>query len=326
VLHVFGVLPRTEAVYSTMLAHPRADIAEIAGLMSLPEEIVSAELAELADLMLVEVDRLGPLVAIPPDQAIEALIAREEARIAAAQRQMTEARESLGEFVTSFVESRSHRDAAGQVEQIDDPRVVTSRLFQLTRGASTRVSFMLPGEALPQEALEPSSRLDDDLLRRRIPLRTIVTASSLTSPHWKAHLRSQVSKGAHIRSHASPPLRVVVIDNDIAVLPRDGCPGAVIIHGRDLVVPAAALFDEVWQDSLAVSPSDAEGEETDISEARIRQVVTLLAQGHKDETIARRLGVSVRTVRRFVSAAVASLHAESRFQAGVLAVRRGWVP
>ena len=291
-LHVFGVLPRTEAVYSTMLAHPFADVRELAGLLSLPEGVISDELDELAELMLVEIDQLGPLVAIPPEQAIEALIAREETRIAAAQRQMTEAREALGGFVTSFVESRSQRDPAGQVELIDDPRVVTSRLFQLTRGASARVSFMLPGDALPQHALEPSSRLDDDLLRR----------------------------------HQSPPLRAVVIDDDIAVLPRDGCPGAVIVHGRDLVVPTAALFDEVWHDSLTIPPSGEDGEETDVSEARIRQVVTLLAQGHKDETIARRLGVSVRTVRRFVSVAVASLHAESRFQAGVLAVKRGWVP
>ena len=32
-----------------------------------------------------------------------------------------------------------------------------------------------------------------------------------------------------------------------------------------------------------------------------------------------------RTVRRLVSAALTALHAESRFEAGVLAVRRGWV-
>ncbi|MEO7448498.1 MAG: hypothetical protein ABI336_09530 [Humibacillus sp.] len=309
-----------------MLAHPFADVRELAGLLSLPEGVISDELDELAELMLVEIDQLGPLVAIPPEQAIEALIAREETRIAAAQRQMTEAREALGGFVTSFVESRSQRDPAGQVELIDDPRVVTSRLFQLTRGASARVSFMLPGDALPQHALEPSSRLDDDLLRRRIPLRTIVTTTSLIVTHWRTHLQSQVSKGAQVRSHQSPPLRAVVIDDDIAVLPRDGCPGAVIVHGRDLVVPTAALFDEVWHDSLTIPPSGEDGEETDVSEARIRQVVTLLAQGHKDETIAHHLKMSVRTVRRFVSVAVASLHAESRFQAGVLAVKRGWVP
>ena len=57
----------------------------------------------------------------------------------------------------------------------------------------------------------------------------------------------------------------------------------------------------------------------------MREVVTLLARGLKDDAIARRLGVSVRTVRRLISATIDDLQADSRFQAGVVAVQRGWV-
>jgi DNA-binding NarL/FixJ family response regulator len=116
----------------------------------------------------------------------------------------------------------------------------------------------------------------------------------------------------------------VIVDDEVAVLPRDGSSGAMLVHGPDLVGPVAALFDELWHDAVPVTPASDGSREPPVTEARIRQVVSLLAQGHKDETIARRLGVSVRTVRRFVSAAVSTLHAESRFQAGVLAAKRGW--
>ena len=41
--------------------------------------------------------------------------------------------------------------------------------------------------------------------------------------------------------------------------------------------------------------------------------------------IARTLGISLRTTRRRVAALMAELGADSRFQAGVEAVRRGWL-
>ena len=86
------------------------------------------------------------------------------------------------------------------------------------------------------------------------------------------------------------------------------------------------LFTQLWNTAQpwdeAVSLA-ADGDQ--FSEARLRQVVTLLAQGLKDDAIARKTSTSVRTVRRLVAAATAALQAESRFQAGVEAVRRGWV-
>ena len=326
-LQMFGVLPGTEAVYCAMLDHPLADVADLARLVGLPEDVVARELDRLAELMLVETCRVAPrsLTAVPPEQAIEALIAREEDRIATAQREMRQAREALGGLVDSFVESRSQRDEQGLVEVIDDAKVVTSRLFQLTRAAKERVSFMLPGEALPVASLEPSARLDDELLSRRVPLRIVVTESSLGVPHWRDHLLTQTAKGARVRAHPAPPTRLVIVDGSVGILPREGSSGALLVHGHDLVGPIETLFDEIWQSALPLTPAADGAVEPQVSEARIRQVVVLLAQGHKDETIARRLGVSVRTVRRFVSAAISSLQAESRFQAGVLAARRGWL-
>ncbi|KOG32387.1 hypothetical protein ADK34_09305 [Streptomyces viridochromogenes] len=49
----------------------------------------------------------------------------------------------------------------------------------------------------------------------------------------------------------------------------------------------------------------------------------LLAQGAKDEVIARRLGMSLRTCRRHIAELLEELGAESRFQGGALAERAG---
>ena len=48
--------------------------------------------------------------------------------------------------------------------------------------------------------------------------------------------------------------------------------------------------------------------------------------GLKDEAAARQLGVSLRTVHRRTSVLMAELDARTRFQAGLLAARRGWLP
>ena len=51
----------------------------------------------------------------------------------------------------------------------------------------------------------------------------------------------------------------------------------------------------------------------------------MLAGGAKDEQISRTLGISLRTVRRRIASLMAELGVDSRFQAGMEAVRRGWL-
>ncbi|HEY7177323.1 MAG TPA: helix-turn-helix transcriptional regulator [Micromonosporaceae bacterium] len=55
-----------------------------------------------------------------------------------------------------------------------------------------------------------------------------------------------------------------------------------------------------------------------------QRIVQLLADGAKDETIARALGMSVRTCRRHIADIMRRLDAVSRFQAGANAVRLGF--
>lgn len=54
--------------------------------------------------------------------------------------------------------------------------------------------------------------------------------------------------------------------------------------------------------------------------------VRLLSEGHTDDAIAKRLGVSSRTARRIANELMERLGARSRFEAGVRAVQEGWLP
>lgn len=56
-----------------------------------------------------------------------------------------------------------------------------------------------------------------------------------------------------------------------------------------------------------------------------RKVLSLLAAGHSDDEAARRLHWSRRSFERRVHAAVHKLGARTRFQAGFLLARSGWL-
>ena len=70
-----------------------------------------------------------------------------------------------------------------------------------------------------------------------------------------------------------------------------------------------------------------EGEEQGSSEldAEDRRLLTLLSAGLKDDAIARQLGTSPRSLRRRLRHLLDELNAETRFQAGAQASRRGLV-
>ncbi|MEO3854275.1 LuxR C-terminal-related transcriptional regulator [Acrocarpospora sp. B8E8] len=55
------------------------------------------------------------------------------------------------------------------------------------------------------------------------------------------------------------------------------------------------------------------------------ELLRMLLEGQTDERAARRLGLSLRTVRRSMSSLMTRLGARSRFQAGARAVQRGWL-
>jgi DNA-binding NarL/FixJ family response regulator len=54
-------------------------------------------------------------------------------------------------------------------------------------------------------------------------------------------------------------------------------------------------------------------------------LLILLAAGSTDETAAKRLGVSGRTVQRVMAELMERLGAASRFEAGLRAKERGWL-
>ncbi|MEV7880768.1 helix-turn-helix transcriptional regulator [Streptomyces microflavus] len=100
-------------------------------------------------------------------------------------------------------------------------------------------------------------------------------------------------------------------------------PAAVILTGQGTLTALCALFESIWETAKPF------GEVTRRSESGLidteSTALRLLADGFTGEDIAKRLGVSHRTARRVATGLMERLGARSRFEAGVGAVRQGWL-
>lgn len=131
--------------------------------------------------------------------------------------------------------------------------------------------------------------------------------------------------GEEVRVLPEIPIRLMVVGTTHALFP-DSLGTAestrMVVRQSGLVGAATLIFDLLWARAATVaefSPGSADGG------TQRRFLLEQLATGAQDEQIARRLGISLRTVRRRIAEVLDELDASSRFQAGVEAIRRGWL-
>ncbi|MFF2785612.1 hypothetical protein ACFVT6_02335 [Streptomyces sp. NPDC058049] len=163
------------------------------------------------------------------------------------------------------------------------------------------------------------------LLARGVAVRTVTDRRGTDFPDRAQELIALTGLGLQARIGQSLPTALVLVDRRICLLPPlpgndEGGDGAALVFGDRLLHRAALpLFESLWARATPLgSPGGPLTEDQ-------RELLGLLASGLKDETIARRLGVHVHTVRRRITRMLEELDADTRFQAGVQAAIRGWL-
>lgn len=194
----------------------------------------------------------------------------------------------------------------------------------LTRAAAECREEMLsiqPGGHRAPEALQEARQRDHALLSRGVSMRTIYHHTARFNGPSLAYISDAVALGAEYRTAHELAGRLIIFDRcKLAFIPmRDNEEGAVIIHEPSIVAFLRDGFETLWTRATPCGPTSNDLEQ--VAKELDRTIIQLLGEGLKDETIARRLGMSLRTTRRHIADIMKQLGAESRFQAGVLAAR-----
>jgi hypothetical protein len=153
-------------------------------------------------------------------------------------------------------------------------------------------------------------------------VRKLYRPAALLEPASARRLHELARAGAEVRISPNEVNETIIFDRRIAILAGDAPHTYSVLLGAEAVQGVASLFDAAWRGGSELAVHDAR-----VSEIRALapRILELLATGCKDETAARRLGLSLRTYRRRVAELMDTLGATSRFQAGARARELGLV-
>lgn len=209
---------------------------------------------------------------------------------------------------------------------IRDPTLVAERYQRIQRAARLRFRLL---DSPPYYCGADSSlvrrqtALQAERMAAGVEYRTIYADSVFRHPEFSAMALRQIELGELARSLPNLPMKLAVGDESIAVVsPTHDVHGpAFVLHPSGLLTALVMMFDVLWGTAVPVVGRFSDDEIDD----RDRSILLLMSSGATDDTIARRLNVSRRTVVRRISALLHRLGVTNRFQAGVQAARLGWL-
>ncbi|TDE28680.1 LuxR family transcriptional regulator [Nonomuraea mesophila] len=320
-----GLDPAQRVLYSTVLRLHRATRTDLAQAIDGPVDKVTRQLDDLVKLGVVD-ERSGEYLARHPAAALGRVIAERLERLAEESRMIDSALGSIRGLIHDYDAGRDYQSGPFTVEMLNGADV----LFESVVGMAVQSPPMELHTAIPDErtmsdfARKFADPWIDAQQRNLLAVHVILPVSALTLPGVRDLLTRLLEAGGNVRTLDRVPSWFMAAGVDVAGLPAfwggnlpDHAYHFYLVRTPIVVGMLRALFSELW------------GRATPLPWGRgidgMAQVLRLAAQGLCDESIARQLGISVRTVRARFAGAMAELGAQSRFQAGVEASRRGWL-
>ncbi|UYM04067.1 helix-turn-helix domain-containing protein [Solicola gregarius] len=306
-----GVSPEDESTYRALLRRPQCTVRELAEQVDRPPDLVRRSARRLEELGLLSrtPDHPARLVPTRPDLAVDVLVA---ARRADLDRAQAGARELLDEMSLP-----DQYRPESLLEVLTGQDAIAARFAQLVR-ATERELLVLDRPPYASGAGDSEPRVLG-LLGDGVTVHGIYSPDSLQIPGAVEGAYSAADAGERSRIHPAVPMKLAIADRSVALLPLvvdRMVDSALVVHRSALLDALVQMFFLLWDQGVPVV-GDSDASDLD------RRLLTMLAAGMKDDTIARHLDISSRTVGRRVAELMDRIGAKTRFEAGVHAQRRG---
>lgn len=324
-LEVLGLDMRTEAIYRLMLTNHRWGVAELAEQVGLSEAELRKSLDHLAELKLLTHSAVpGEMVPLDPKVGLQTLLQRQRFELQRQQEEFERCQAAitcvLDEYADLYAGRQQHAEHLIGVEAVQE------RIKDLAREATSECLTFNPGGSQSALSLEASKPLDRDVMSRGVMMRTVYLDSVRNDSVTAEYARWLTECGGQVRTVPALPLRMLLIDRRVALVPVDpgnSRKGAVQLSGIGAVAGLVALFEQVWAGAAPLGASP-ERDEQGLSRQE-QELLRLLAEGLTDAAASVKLGLSLRTVRRMMADLMERLDARSRFAAGLRSAERGWL-
>jgi sugar-specific transcriptional regulator TrmB len=323
-LDLLGISEAEEQAYRWLLGNPGATAQEAATELRFPQRKAQRvfDALEVKGLATHAPERPRRYLPAPPNIAMEAMILDRQDKLQRARATVRELQEHAKAAQSNgnhapIVELVSSREAGRQViEQID--RLAKTEIIALIRQPILFSTIDVAETPPTQKAA----------IERGVRFRSIADADYLALPGAVQRTRRDLRAGEDIRVFPRLPFKMVLADRRIAFIPLDlehASDKSLLVRSSALLDALYALFEMLWERAAPIAFSRAGEMRTEAAAdlgSADTDLVSLLAAGLNDKTIAHELEISERTLGRRVGELMESLDARTRFQAGWLAALR----
>ncbi|MER5773366.1 LuxR family transcriptional regulator [Streptomyces sp. NPDC002039] len=276
-------------------------------------------------LHLVMEDREDPGYAVPvtPAAATFATLGPLEDLLTERRRSVRAAKARLSVFEAVYAQEQ---DAARPAPvRLVGQDVISATLEAAVGSCREELRTVQPGGGRPEGALSEALERDLRALERGVRQRTLYQHTVQTHRPTMWYIEQVTAAGAEVRSQAEIIERVIICDQDVAFIQLSDEPaeGALHIGDPSLVRFLTRYFDQTWERSTPILPTGSASRGPIVTSDLQRTILRAVIGGETDSSIARRLGMSRRSVAEHIRKVSLALGSGSRAQLGYLLAASG---
>jgi DNA-binding transcriptional ArsR family regulator len=260
--------------------------------------------------------------AVEPATALRLLLAKRQAELVAAQERIMAGWQRLTALLPPSFDGTPNAS-------VDGVRVMTSFDEVVTRAAELYPSpkKQLRGTETGSFPTRPTRNRvrtpPAGSVRAGVKFQMIYHSGYLDTKAGAEIIRDSARGGEEVRLRDHMPIKMLHVDDSIALVgigPQART--ALLIRSDAILTMLAEWFDLLWQDPATLRlPEDTDELAPDDIQLRVLRMMPT----DDDTAIARRLKLSVSTVRRHIKTLYGMLGVDNRFAAGMVAAKKGWL-
>jgi DNA-binding CsgD family transcriptional regulator len=257
-----------------------------------------------------------------PDIALQGALSALQRELLDRHERMVEGHQRLGDLKS--LRARSSEDLNDLVEIITDRDEISGLSYSLMNEAA-RDWMTLENMLLESQLSDSSISVAPSCTIERVRCRSIYETAYTDHPAGVKMIEESVAAGEKARLLPKLSMKMKLADESVAMLPLTptGMSGALLIRAPVITAALRQYFELLWDRAIPFGSGEPN---PDLPLNSVDAgILRLMAQGHSDQTIAKRTGLAVGTVRRHIDAMKQSLDTKSRFVLAVAAVRQGWI-
>ncbi|MER7756421.1 helix-turn-helix domain-containing protein [Kitasatospora sp. NPDC097643] len=223
-------------------------------------------------------------------------------------------------------EFHAPKQEGGSIEYVRGKALIHQRVQQCRSSGMEEALALQPGGPRPPDVLAVMIEQDLNTLRSGTRMRTIYHASTRYHQPTRDYVARLAQAGGQYRTLDEPYTRLIVMDRRVAVIPIvDDMSLAAFIYDPAIIgYLVEEVFERCWGRAL-----EFEGDRIVPQQvvSRLRQtIIDQMLEGTNHRVIARRLGISERTLARHIAEMRDDYKVDSLFQLGYVLGRKAQEP